>query len=169
MAKPQGLTAEPQASLIRQPHLRPYVSLIAVFLAWKAILLAVALASPGPGYDTSTEILFRKGHPPDVPGPAWFTAPAQWIGATWFTAPTERLAKRLVRWDAIYFVEIGSRGRLYEQEWAWGWGWTELLRWLGARTYRNPWTSIYSPVYILNTHSNDVNQTSTSRNTPTST
>ncbi|KAH2388181.1 hypothetical protein KXW97_007157 [Aspergillus fumigatus] len=35
---------------------RPYQSLLAVFVFWKALLLLLAVFSPGPGYDTSTTL-----------------------------------------------------------------------------------------------------------------
>lgn len=48
---------------------------------------------------------------------------------------TARLALRLIKWDAIYFVSIGKRGRVYEQEWAFGWGCA--LKYVAERMYRS--------------------------------
>ena len=76
--------------------------LIAFFLAWKAFLLVVAYASPAPGYDTSTQILF------DQSGPRAHS----WI---------EEVVLRLSRWDAIYFATLAERGHVNEQDWAFSW------------------------------------------------
>lgn len=85
----------------------PYTSLrdVAVlFWSWKLILLVVAVASPGPGYDTSTSILFDL-YPPGS-------------SASWQTFMVTRLIAKLTRWDAIYFATSSERGHLFEQEWA---------------------------------------------------
>ena len=79
----------------------PRAKLIGNFLLWKVLLLAIAIASPGAGYDTSTILLA-----PSEPG---------FIG-------------KLVRWDAIYYTKIAQRNYLFEQDWAFGWGYTRLLR-----------------------------------------
>ncbi|KAF6799592.1 gpi mannosyltransferase 2 [Colletotrichum sojae] len=74
---------------------RPRQTLIAVFLAWKGLLLAVALGSAvAPSYDTSTSLMLRRNES-DL-----------------------SLVTRLMRWDAIYFAQAARRGYLYEQEWA---------------------------------------------------
>ncbi|KAI1763870.1 glycosyltransferase family 76 protein [Hypoxylon sp. FL1150] len=84
-------------------HRTPFPSLISAFLAWKGLLLAIALGSSvGPAYDTSStlvspEILSSKESPFD-------------------------LATKLTRWDSIYFIENSRRSYLYEQEWAFGSG-----------------------------------------------
>ena len=88
---------------------RPLPALLAAFAGWKTLLLAVALATPGPGYDSSTGILLGGARDEAA-------------------APLARLAERLVRWDAVYFADIARRGRVWEQEWAFGWGWTRLLQ-----------------------------------------
>merc|ERR1711939_397020 len=77
-----------------------------IFGIWKAVLLLLALASPGPGYDTSTTLL---------DWPERYT-----------------LLSKLVRWDSIYFTQIAQHGHLFEQEWAWGTGITSVLAW-GSR------------------------------------
>lgn len=93
----------------------PHLSLTCAFLAWKCLLLVVALLSPGQGYDTSTSLLFEIVSSQLSPSSSWVQVLKQ------------RLANRLVRWDAIYYVSIAERGYLYEQEWAFGWGFTRLI------------------------------------------
>lgn len=86
---------------------KPYFAwLLAFFAAWKLLLLGVACASPGPGYDTSTRVLFDRYH----------------VQAhSWTSRVVEHLALRLTRWDALYFSASSARGHLYEQEWAFSW------------------------------------------------
>lgn len=82
---------------------RPRRSLIAIFVAWKALLLLVAVGSAvGPAYDTSTTLLSQQ--------------------ASTFDESALDLGTRLARWDAIYFIENARRGYLFEQEWAFGAG-----------------------------------------------
>lgn len=83
------------------------------FIAWKLILLCIALTSPGPGYDTSTVLLHPYLH---------LAHPGS--GSEW--EPASRL-KSLVRWDAIYFTQLARHGYIWEQEWAFGWGFTNLV------------------------------------------
>jgi len=71
------------------------LSISAIFVAWKSLILFIAWLAPGQGYDTSTSLLFG--------------------------------ANRLVRWDAIYFVQKAQRGDVFEQEWAFGKGLSTLL------------------------------------------
>lgn len=74
-----------------------------LFLAWKLLLLLTASLSPGPGYDTSTLILFDRHS----------------SGAnSWLARRVEDVVLRLTRWDALYFASASSRGLAYEQEWA---------------------------------------------------
>ncbi|KAI5362258.1 Putative GPI mannosyltransferase 2 [Septoria linicola] len=75
------------------------VHLIVVFLSWKLLLLLTAIASPGPGYDSSTEILFRRNT----------QSADSWL---------EYLAIRLTRWDGLYFASASESGLLFEQQWA---------------------------------------------------
>lgn len=96
----------------------PRTSLIALHTAWRLLLLFIALASPGPGYDTSTNLLHAQqnvyGESSDLGWtPAWSSL------------------SKLVRWDSIYFTQIGQRGYLWEQEWAFGWGFTRSLGAIG--------------------------------------
>ena len=83
-------------------HSYPRVLLLSTFLLWKALLLTIVSSSPG-SYDSSTELLFK-----DDPG-----------------APL--IVRKLVKWDAIYFIRLAERGYVYEQEWAFGWGFTRTL------------------------------------------
>ncbi|KAI1178328.1 GPI mannosyltransferase 2 [Nemania sp. FL0916] len=79
--------------------MRPFQSLIQIFLAWKAFLFAIALGSGvSPAYDTSSTLLSSDR-------------------ATFHESIFD-LATRLTRWDAIYFIKASQRGYLYEQEWA---------------------------------------------------
>ena len=85
----------------------PYFTcLLAFFAAWKLVLLGVACASPGPGYDTSTRILFDRYSVQEH---------------SWPSRLVEHLTLRLTRWDALYFSTSSTRGHLYEQEWAFSW------------------------------------------------
>jgi phosphatidylinositol glycan class V len=85
----------------------PIQSLILTFAVWKALLLLIALCSPGPGYDTSTTLALGGETP--LPG------------------PLTHVIGKLTRWDAIYYVKAATRGYRYEQEWAFGWGFTRLI------------------------------------------
>jgi hypothetical protein len=86
---------------------KPYLTwLLTFFVAWKLLLLGVACASPGPGYDTSARILFDQY---DV------------HEHSWTSQVVEHLTLRLTRWDALYFSTSSARGHLYEQEWAFSW------------------------------------------------
>ncbi|CAG9936678.1 unnamed protein product [Clonostachys rosea f. rosea IK726] len=82
------------------PHARPVASLAVLFSAWKAFLLAIALAaSAAPDYDTSTSLFFHNLYSGTTPVPV--------------------LARTLTRWDALYYVHAARLGgKLYEQEWA---------------------------------------------------
>ncbi|RMD39198.1 hypothetical protein DV735_g5932, partial [Chaetothyriales sp. CBS 134920] len=86
---------------------KPLKRLTAVFAAWKVAIALVALAAPGPGYDSSSTFLHLS------PG---------------FLA-------KFVRWDAVYFTQIAQRGHVFEQEWAFGVGLTTTLRWLSQRLF----------------------------------
>ncbi|KAK5174195.1 ER membrane glycoprotein subunit of the GPI transamidase complex-like protein [Saxophila tyrrhenica] len=80
--------------------------LTTAFISGKLLLLLVACASPGPGYDTSTQILFDQySHPSD----------------SWLNRALEHVVLRLTRWDGIYFASSSTRGHVYEQEWAFSW------------------------------------------------
>ncbi|KAK5723772.1 ER membrane glycoprotein subunit of the GPI transamidase complex-like protein [Elasticomyces elasticus] len=81
--------------------------LLPIFFGWKALLLVIAVASPGVGYDSSTKILFdaqRGTHD------------------SWFAKVVEYVLLRLTRWDGIYFASTAANGeQVYEQEWAFSW------------------------------------------------
>lgn len=99
-------------SIFVKPLERPIQTLAAVFVAWKTLLILVALCSPGPGYDTSTSLnQLQDGDDYSNPLLQVFIL----------------LCKKLTRWDAIYYTKVAYRGYLYEQEWAFGWGFTRII------------------------------------------
>ncbi|KAH0343543.1 DUF409 domain protein, partial [Aureobasidium melanogenum] len=89
-------------------------ALACLFVVWKLLLLCVAYASPGPGYDTSTTLLLAR-------------AQSSVTENTFLEDFAKQLVTNLVRWDALYFVSVARRGVIFEQEWAWGWGYTNFL------------------------------------------
>lgn len=92
----------------------PIKTLTGVFLAWKALLLAIALGtSISPAYDTSTSLLFQLLYP---------------------SAPSKPFTARLSSWDAIYFVHTAKEGYVYEQEWAFGTGVALAMRYAAQLT-----------------------------------
>ena len=93
-----------QTKLLRGWH--PLFSLTLLFAFWKTILILIALASPGPGYDTSTSLLLPTKPTSHAAGSAQVA-----FGVSKF-----------VRWDAIYYTQIAQRGHIFEQEWAFGRG-----------------------------------------------
>jgi len=94
--------------LLSQEH--PIRTLVFAFVAWKGLLLLIAVCSPGPGYDTSTTLsLSSPDNGDELP------------------ATLRYVIHKLTRWDAIYFVKASNRGYLFEQEWAFGWGFTKLI------------------------------------------
>lgn len=95
------------------PQDHPFSSLTIYFLFWKALLIGIALMSPGPGYDTSATLL-----PLNVKNLHENLQVDSALSEGW---------SKFVRWDAIYFTQISLRGYLFEQEWAFGWGYTKLL------------------------------------------
>ncbi|RMZ87461.1 hypothetical protein DV736_g5313, partial [Chaetothyriales sp. CBS 134916] len=108
----------------------PLKRLTAVFVAWKFVIALVAVAAPGPGYDTSSTFLHLSARPVLAP----LAAP---------TSRTPDLLTKFVRWDAIYFTQITQRGHVFEQEWAFGVGLSTTLRWLTQRLFLNPRPELY--------------------------
>lgn len=106
---------------LKKPLYSPVLSLSIIFLFWKALLFMVAILSPGPGYDTSTNLLLHRSNDAE-------------INNAWSRAMVKHITHKLVRWDAIYFVTASHRGYLYEQEYAFGMGYTKLVSLLTWRT-----------------------------------
>lgn len=113
---------------------RPIRSLLLLFAAWKGFLLAVALgASVAPDYDTSTSLFFERMY-----------------GAN---ASIPLLARKLTRWDAIYFMHSTIKGFIYEQEWAFGLGLpttiNALLRAQAGSATRGEASTVAAPVIAI--------------------
>ncbi|KAH0012936.1 DUF409 domain protein, partial [Aureobasidium melanogenum] len=107
-------------------------ALACLFVVWKLLLLCVAYASPGPGYDTSTTLLLARAQPSVTEN-------------TFLEDFAKQLVTNLVRWDALYFVSVARRGVIFEQEWAWGWGYTKFL---GLVSKVLPGASSQPPLFI---------------------
>ncbi|KAG9697388.1 DUF409 domain protein, partial [Aureobasidium melanogenum] len=107
-------------------------ALACLFVVWKLLLLCVAYASPGPGYDTSTTLLLARAQPSVTEN-------------TFLEDFAKQLVTNLVRWDALYFVSVARRGVIFEQEWAWGWGYTKFL---GLVSKVLPGASSHPPLFV---------------------
>src|SRR5262249_37658995 len=83
-------------NLLRQRQNSAVSTLIILFLAWKLLLLAVAFLTPAPSYDSSTDLLFQSQALSATPQ----------LKANEESWDFARLARRLTRWDAIYFINI---------------------------------------------------------------
>ena len=91
--------------------------LISFFIAWKSLLLIIAWASSGPGYDTSTQILFDQREPSSR------------------LSTLENVVLRLTRWDGIYFATLAERGHVNEQDWAFSWVLARFTDWMAGGMY----------------------------------
>ena len=104
-----------------KPLAHPRSALTLYWVCWKIALLLVILASPGPGYDSSTTILFAQHD--------------QTVDYRQHGKVCSYLVQRLVRWDAIYFTQAAHRGFRFEQEWAFSRGFSGLLSLGGKRMF----------------------------------
>ncbi|KAK4937373.1 ER membrane glycoprotein subunit of the GPI transamidase complex-like protein [Elasticomyces elasticus] len=104
------------ALLKRRPE-HPRLLLFSIFVAWKLLIVLVALASPGVGYDTSTSLL------------PWYHGDQSVVSATPTASQNQWL--KFVRWDAVYFTHMADQGHVYEQEWAFGIGLSSVISWVG--------------------------------------
>ncbi|KAF2642614.1 GPI mannosyltransferase 2 [Massarina eburnea CBS 473.64] len=107
--------------------------LLAFCLAWKCILVTVAALSPGPGYDTSALIHSN----PSLYRHAEFERDGY----------ATRIALKLFRWDALYFVAAAQRGQVFEQEWAFSWAYSGVLRMITQLITRNELPSLNSYIW----------------------
>ncbi|KAH9816329.1 glycosyltransferase family 76 protein [Teratosphaeria destructans] len=82
-----------------------------LFATWKLLVLLLALLAPGPGYDSSTDLLPLAQH---HHGRGWI----------------DHAVQRLTRWDAVYFATTAARGHRYEQEWAFSWLWSRVTSYI---------------------------------------
>jgi Mannosyltransferase (PIG-V) len=107
-------------SLLSERH--PFYGLTIIFLSWKTLLFVAALASPGPGYDTSTTLQLLPSSP---------------FQSELTNISNIPLISKFVRWDAIYYIQVAQRGHLHEQEWAFGQGVSTHLSWSSRRMYHS--------------------------------
>jgi GPI mannosyltransferase 2 len=104
----------------------PRRALLASFVAWKTLLLLIAIGSVvGPSYDTSTSLALDS-----FEYPLTAAYPSAATASSAVPALSTVVVARLTRWDAIYFVQIARRGYLFEQEWAFGTGFPTVVSWL---------------------------------------
>jgi hypothetical protein len=103
----------------------PLVSLSAIFVLWKLLIISIALTSPGIGYDTSTSLISWAGEDGSS------SSSSSSSNALVSNVPTSMQSPlmKFVRWDAIYFTHMAEHGLVYEQEWAFGVGWSSVLSW----------------------------------------
>jgi len=106
---------------LKDPLKNPIQSLSLVFILWKTLLFIVAFLSPGPGYDTSTNLLFHDES-------------LNTIDNNWSAVVASHIVSRLVRWDAIYFVQTSHREYVHEQEYAFGMGFSQSVSLLTSCT-----------------------------------
>ncbi|KAI5801608.1 GPI mannosyltransferase 2 [Peziza echinospora] len=132
----------PSTTTTTTPLKKPYISLTLLFVITRIALFSLALLTPSPAYDSSTNLILP---PPDDAN----------VGAIWLVLT--KLAERLTRWDAIYFVKVSERGYLFEQEWAFGWGFTTVVGFFGRvlvklspTTIPDPYPYIFSGIVIAN-------------------
>ncbi|KAF8477189.1 GPI mannosyltransferase 2 [Kalaharituber pfeilii] len=128
-------------SMLLNPENHPYRSLISIFILVRIIYFTIALLTPSPAYDSSTNLILPQR---DENGSVLWTLLA-------------KLSERLTRWDAIYFVKIAERGYVNEQEWAFGWGFTRLMGVVGRGIIKispahipSPYPFIFSGLLIAN-------------------
>ncbi|KAI0382289.1 glycosyltransferase family 76 protein [Hypomontagnella monticulosa] len=89
----------------------PVRSLVGIFLAWKAFLLAIVIGSSvGPAYDTSSTLISPE------------------IASS--NESIFDLATKLTRWDSIYYIQSSRKGYTFEQEWAFGSGLPAVISFL---------------------------------------
>lgn len=120
---PQSTPAPPSPS--------PTLTILTTFLAWKALLLSIALGAAlvGDAYDTSggLALLHQEGLG-NGSGDAGL-GPGLGLGSGLGLAGFgQELVARLSSWDAVYFVAAAKRGYRFEQEWAFGAGLPVVVR-----------------------------------------
>ncbi|KAK3901877.1 glycosyltransferase [Staphylotrichum tortipilum] len=115
------------------PSRSPTLTILTAFLAWKSLLLLIAVGAAlvGDAYDTSGGLALLldaggRGLANQSGGDARL---GSGLGAGSGLARLGReLVARLSSWDAVYFVAAAKRGYRFEQEWAFGAGLPVVVR-----------------------------------------
>ncbi|OAA62813.1 DUF409 domain containing protein [Niveomyces insectorum RCEF 264] len=128
MASASATTARSAAtaagrSTLLDPRRHPYRILVALFVFWKTLLLAIAFVAyrAGPAYDTSGSIVVDAGGgDPSLlpPSHAYANTNASTTGPGSITRSSGTFVARLISWDAVFFIQSTRRGYRYELEWA---------------------------------------------------
>ncbi|KAF2674841.1 hypothetical protein BT63DRAFT_420109 [Microthyrium microscopicum] len=113
----------------------PLATLALIFAAWKLVLLAIVLLTPGSGYDSSTGLfILPRGtgsHPQQHIAGSLNDVLSAENGKSLSQVSLAGLLSKFVRWDAFYFVSAAWKGYYTnEQDWAFSFGWTGVLSWL---------------------------------------
>ena len=125
-------------SFLELAQTSPATALVSLFILWKILIVAIAVASPGLGYDTSSSLLFSEQLSGTHPSILLIDTPSKLPNVFKFA-----------RWDVIYFASIAQRGYLFEQEWAFGTGHTKSLAAFAKcqssfvrRNFDEPWLTV---------------------------
>lgn len=107
---------------------RGLLSLVALFIVWKAFLLAIVSLSPWPGYDSSSVHLLVESCKDIATHGAPLAGNDDCIGQIGHQQTSTHLSQwsrwllRFFRWDVVYFTDLAQNGYRYEQQWAFTWG-----------------------------------------------
>lgn len=127
----------------------PHRTLIAAFVAWKALLFVIAIAACiGSAYDTSGALA--------VLGVDSDSLSVQALDASKPSGVVGTLLTRFASWDAVYYVSVAHRGYQFEQEWAFGAGLPMAIRGIIKGIYLHLHLHISNPEFSARFSGNPV-------------